>query len=163
MRVAALFVLVVSVVAGTALATEQASWTAYTKANRYKCPGPFDTNKGGRSVTLGNKTYKQSGYKLEVQNPDADNTIVVGVLSAIKNASPETRKNLASAFSTFKSRGVEWVVVNGDLSLDEEQLDEVFDMLGGSGFPTLVVIGNAESKGSFSRAFTDAERSIRTS
>src|SRR5579864_8174881 len=101
MRVAALFVLVVSIVAGTALATEQASWAAFTKANRYKCPGPFDTIKGGRTVTLGNKTYKHTGYKLEVQNPDADNAIVIGVLSAIKNASPETRKNLASAFSTF--------------------------------------------------------------
>lgn len=158
MRFAAVVVLVSSMFAGAVHAAEHASWAAFTRANRFKCPAPYDTIKNGRTIQLGDKSYKHTGYKLEVQSPDGDDKIVFGVLSAIKDSSTETLANLARAFAAFKKAGVEWVIVNGDLSLEEENLEGVFDALGASGLPTLVMIGNAESKGSFGRVFLEKEK-----
>jgi Icc-related predicted phosphoesterase len=50
---------------------------------------------------------------------------------------------------------VEWVVVNGDLALEEFDLEEVVDTLAESGLPLLVVLGNSESKGSWARTYGD--------
>jgi Icc-related predicted phosphoesterase len=60
---------------------------------------------------------------------------------------------VADTFAWFKERGVEWVVANGDLALDEFDLEEVLDTLAGSDLPVLIVLGNGESKGSFARAY----------
>ncbi len=160
MRFAVVVIVLVSSIAGSVHAAEHASWAAFTRANRFKCPAPFDTIKSPRTLQFGDKSYKHTGYKLEIQSPDADDRIVLGVLSAIKDASPETLANLKRAFAAFKKAGVEWVVVNGDLSLEEEGLEGVFDALGASGLPTVVLIGNAESKGSFGRVFLEKEKTF---
>src|SRR5262249_54964070 len=137
-------------------AAEHASWDDYMKANRYKCPGPFDTLKEPRKLTLGGKSYVHNGYKLEVQNPDADANVKIGVVSAIKDVSAGTKANIAAAMEWFKKEGVEWVVVNGDVALEEFDLEEAVDQLGQSGLPLLIVLGNSESKSSFARVYKDA-------
>ncbi|MBI5510664.1 MAG: metallophosphoesterase [Deltaproteobacteria bacterium] len=143
--------------AALAPAAEHASWEAYIKANRYVCPGPFDTLKTPREITLAGKKYKHSGYRLEVENPDADSKVVIGVMSAIKDTSDGTKQNVKNAFAWFKAEGVEWVVANGDLALEELDLEEVVDLLAAEGLPLLVILGNSESKGSFARVFAERE------
>jgi len=136
-------------------AKEQPSWEAFIKANRYACPGPFETLKAPRELELGGKKYKHTGYKLEVVNPDADNKIVIGIVSAIKDVSEPTKANVKSAFDWFKAEKVEWVIANGDLALEELDLEEVIDMLAAPGLPVLTILGNSESKGSFARVFAE--------
>ncbi len=138
-----------------ARAAEHGSWEEYIKANRYKCPGPFDTLKKPVTVMLGGKAYLHTGYRLEVQAPDADQTVKLGVVSAIKDVTQATRANLADALAWFKEQGVEWLIANGDLALEEFDLEAVLDLLGDSGLPVLVVLGNSESKGSFARAYSE--------
>ncbi len=137
-------------------AAEHASWDDYVKANRYKCPGPFDTLAAPRTLTLGGKTYVHTGYKLEVQSKDADDKVKLGVISAVKDVAPPTKHNIATALAWFKEQGVEWVVVNGDLALEEFDLAEVIDLLAAGGMPLLVTLGNSESKSSFARVYKDA-------
>jgi hypothetical protein len=139
----------------SAAAKEHPSWEAYMKANRYACPGPFDTLKTPRELELGGKKYKHTGYKLEVQTPDADHKIVLGVVSAIKDTSEGTKANVKAAFDWFKAEKVEWVVANGDLALEELDLEDVIDLLAAPGLPILTILGNSESKGSFARVFTE--------
>ena len=88
-----------------ALAAEHASWDEYMKANRYKCPGPLDTLRTPRTLTLAGKTYKHSGSRLEVQNADADGVVRIGVVSAIKDVAPGTKQNLSAALEWFKAQG----------------------------------------------------------
>jgi Icc-related predicted phosphoesterase len=147
--------LMMSLTAGAVHAAEFPTWDAYIKKNRYKCPGPFDTLTESRTVELAGKSYEHTGYKMVVKNPDADDKVVIGVVSAIKDVTPGTKKNLADAFAWFKKKGVEWIVANGDLALDEFDLEEVLDTLAGSGLPVLIVLGNSESKGSFARAYKE--------
>lgn len=138
-----------------AAATVHASWDDYMKANRYKCPGPLDTLSSPREITLGGKKYQHNGYRLEVQSRDSDNRVKLGVVSAIKDVSTATKANLQEAMDWFKAEKVEWVVANGDLALEELDLEEVIDLLGASGLPVLLVLGNSESRGSWARAYKD--------
>lgn len=139
--------------AAPALAAEHATWDDYVKVNRYQCPGPFDALAKPRKLTIGGKRYVHSGYKLEVQNPDADDVVRIGVVSAIKDATPATKKNVAAALAWFKQKGVEWVIANGDLAVEELDLEETLRALGDSGLSVLVIPGNSESKAAFTRVF----------
>ncbi|MBI3179468.1 MAG: hypothetical protein HYZ27_07380, partial [Deltaproteobacteria bacterium] len=93
--------------------------------------------------------------RLEVETPDGDKKIVIGVVSAIKDVSSGTKHNLKAALEWFKAEGVEWLVANGDLALEEFDLEEVIDLLAEPALPTLLVIGNSESTGSFARTLKD--------
>ncbi len=138
-----------------AAAAEQPSWDEYMKQNRYKCPGPLDTLKAPVTVQLAGKSYKHDGYKLEVQSNDQDSAVKVGVISAIKDVSPGTKHNISQALDWFKSVKAEWVVVNGDVALEEFDLEEVMGLLAQGGLPTLVTLGNSESKSSFARVYRE--------
>lgn len=142
--------------ASFAHAAEHATWDDYLKANRYKCPGPFDALKEARVVKLGGLEYEHKGYELRVKGDgDADKTARIGVLSAIKDATEATRKNLEESIAWFKAQKVDWLVANGDLALDEFALEDVVELLAQSGLPTLIVIGNSESKGGWARVYKD--------
>lgn len=143
---------------GVAFAAEFASWADYAKANRYKCPGPLDTLRTPRTLTFADKPYKHSGYKLEVQKKDADSSIKIGLIGAIKDVSEGTQKNLKETFAWFRGTQVEWVVVNGDVALEESDLEHVFDLLAQEKLPTIVVMGNGESRGSWARVFTEHDK-----
>ncbi len=141
-----------------AQAAEHRDWASFMKANRYKCPGPFDTLKKPRKVTLGGKSYRHDGYTLEIEKPDDDDRVVIGVMSALKDVTPNTRKNVEEALSWFRSRGAEWLVVNGDIAIEELALEDAIDVLGESGLPTLMVLGNSESRSSFARAYASKSK-----
>ncbi|MEM6733439.1 MAG: metallophosphoesterase [Myxococcota bacterium] len=137
----------------SATAANHADWPSFMKANRYKCPGPFDTLSRERKVKLAGKRYVHRGYKLEVQSRDDDARVVIGVMSALKDVSKNTKQNVSDALAWFRSRGVEWVIVNGDIAIEELDLEDAIDLLGESGLPTLLVLGNSESRSSFARAY----------
>lgn len=137
----------------SATAAEHGSWASFMKANRYKCPGPFDTLASPRTVNLQGKRYRHDGYVLKVEETDDDDRIVIGVMSALKDVTPNTRQNVEEALRWFRSRGVEWLVVNGDIAIEELALEDAIDVLGESGLPTLMVLGNSESRSSFARAY----------
>ena len=143
----------ISVLALPLAAGEHATWDAFMAANRYACPGPLDTLTKPESVTLGGKSYRHSGYRLQIERGDQDHRVVIGVVSAIKDVSAATKANLAETLTWFNKEGVEWLVANGDLALDEFDLEEVFDLLANTGLPTLLVMGNSESTGSWAHAY----------
>ncbi len=134
-------------------AKQHATWDAYMKANRYACPGPLDTLNKSRTLKLGGKTYQHTGSELRITNPDADHNVNIGVITAIKDTAPGTKANIKEALHWFKSAGVDWVIVNGDLALEEFDLEEVMELLGRSKLPTLLLIGNSESRGSWARTY----------
>jgi Icc-related predicted phosphoesterase len=139
----------------SASAQSHANWEAYAATHGRSCPGPFDTFTTPRNLKLGGKSYTQTGYKVEVVQDaqDKDSDVVIGVVSAVKDLSAGTRRNFQLAMQWFASMDVEWVVGNGDLAIDEFDLEEVFAMFAQTGLPTILTIGNSESRGSWSRGF----------
>ena len=137
----------------SALGADHASWIDYMKANRYSCPGPFDTLKEKLSFKMGGKDYELSGYQLKVLNPDKDRKVKIGALGASKDVAEGTKANIEASLEWFKKQGVEWIVANGDLAMDEFDFEEIVDLLAQSGLPVLVVLGNADSRGSWARIY----------
>ncbi len=136
-----------------ALGEEHASWVDYMKANRYSCPGPFDSLKAPLLFEMGGKRYELSGHQLKVLNPDADKRIKIGAIGASKDAADGTMANIKASLAWFEKQGVEWIVANGDLAMDEFDFEEIIDVLAQSKLPVLVVLGNADSRGSWARIY----------
>ena len=64
-----------------------------------------------------------------------------------------TRKNLSETLAWFKQEGAEWIVANGDLAIDEFDFEELIEILAKTNLPTLVVLGNSDSQGSWARIY----------
>ncbi|MCA1826504.1 MAG: metallophosphoesterase [Myxococcales bacterium] len=86
----------------------------------------------------------------------------LGLLSAIKDFSPETRANLTQFLAAFRKAGVAGVIVDGDSAYGVDDQDstlaDLFTWLGGQGLPVYAIIGNSESRSSFNRALLAAYR-----
>lgn len=148
--------LIIAGLVGTARGADgNAGWQSFIREHRYDCPGPFETLETPRTVILAAKPYVHNGYRMDIQQRDSDDTVRIGIISAIKDTSAGTRKNLDDALAWFQDRGVEWVVANGDLAQQEFDMEEVLERLGKSGLATLLLPGNSDSNSSLGRAYRE--------
>lgn len=80
----------------------------------------------------------------------------LGLLSAVKDFSPETQANLQGFVAAFKKADVTGIVVAGDSAygVDDQDstMESLFSYLGEQGLPVYALIGNSESRSSFNRA-----------
>ena len=129
-------------------AKEHSSWEDYIKKNKYKCPGPLDTLKSPKKITLAGKKYSLNGHKLIInkKSKDKDKEVRIGVVSAIKDMLPKTKKNLEQSIQWFKENKVEWLIVNGDSPADQFNLETTINILAMSDLPILFVLGNTDNK-----------------
>ncbi len=128
----------------------------YRKRHALDCVGPFDAQANPEMIALGDKTYELDGSRLRVRTPDPDDEVRFGVLSSIKDWKPDTQAGVRQVLAWFEQEKIEWLVLNGDIGDDEEELEELLDFLGGKNIPMLVSIGNYESRGSYYRAVSTA-------
>ena len=134
---------------------EHSSWKSYMRENRYTCPGPFQELSADRTVEVGGKLYKHSGYRLELipEDADKDDVVKIGILSAIKDLTAGTQRNLKESLDWFREEKVEWIVLNGDIAKGEFDFEEIVDLVLKENVPLLVVLGNLDSKGSWARVY----------
>jgi len=133
------------------------SWTEFEKERAMDCWAPFDAATQPVERTIKQVNYRLAGSQLTRLGP-APKKLVVGVLCAIKEAEPDTLENLAHARAAFDQAGVDVIVANGDVALEEFDLEKVMTALAATGYPVLLLIGNSESRGAFNRAFVAAEK-----
>jgi len=135
------------------------SWKKYMRSNRYTCPGPLDTLVDNRTLEIGGKRYVHSGYKLELlpSSADKDDAVKIGIVSAIKDVTPGTMKNLKETLAWFEGEKVDWIVVNGDIARGEFDLEEIIDVIVATQLPILINLGNLDSKGSWARVYKHRE------
>ena len=107
--------------------------------------------------------FTATGARLEVKAEQPETGVArLGLLSAIKDFSTETKKNLEIFVAAFKKAGVRAIIVGGDSAygVDDQDttLGEVFSFLGDQGIPVYAVIGNSESRSAFNRGLLTAWR-----
>jgi Icc-related predicted phosphoesterase len=112
-------------------------------------------------------TFTASGARLGVKAEKPEDGVArLGLLSAIKDFSLETKKNLELFLAAFKLAGVRAIIVGGDSAYGVDDQDstlaEVFTFLGDQGIPVYVVIGNSESRSAFNRSALAAWRSNKS-
>jgi Icc-related predicted phosphoesterase len=137
------------------------SWRQITEKYRYQCPGPFTSVKNKDSIKAGGQNIDRDGSTWEIKGQTkVAGTLNIGILGAIKDAGRDTKKNLTTFANWFKQNKVDIVVANGDIALDEFDLEEVFIELGKLGVPVVVFAGNSESRTSFNRTATEVARKV---
>lgn len=132
------------------------SWEDLEKRFTLECRAPFGLEVEPVVRKFGRVTVTIQGSRAALQG--RNQKVTVGVLSALKDVTPATRKNVARAVAAFRKARVDLVLANGDVALNEFDLEEAMEILGQTGYPTFVLIGNSEGRGAFNRAFLTAEQ-----
>ncbi|MEW5847578.1 MAG: hypothetical protein AB2A00_02150 [Myxococcota bacterium] len=139
--------------------TEPPPRTLAEVGTRYQteCPPPLFKLQKPETVSAAGHNFVVEGSTMVRQGGRWQGPLTIGVLGAIKDASPETAQNIRKAQAEFHKRGVQLVVANGDISEGEFDLEDAFKLVGREvKTPVLAFIGNSEGKGSFTRAFLKA-------
>ncbi|MFH1807890.1 MAG: metallophosphoesterase [Pseudomonadota bacterium] len=133
------------------------SWAEFEKDQLLTCASALEARTRPLERKIGQQIFVLEGSSVRRVGPVPDR-VVIGLLSAIKEVDDDTRANLQTALAQFRQRQVDVIVVNGDLALDQFDLEDVMRQLGASGLPVFVLIGNSEGRGGFNRAFVAAEK-----
>jgi len=154
--------LLVSTLSAQAPAPESApavpkTWAELEQRYLLECRAPFSAEVTPVRRELAQGVFELRGARV-IRDGPRPRRIVVGMLSALKDVKPKTRANVRRAVAAFKRARVDVIIANGDVALNEFELEEAMELLGATGFPTFVSIGNSEGRGAFNRAFVAAEQ-----
>lgn len=135
---------------------ELPSWQDFEASHSLRCMSQTEERSQAEEREIAGQKFVIEGSFLRLKT-ELSYPIRIGLLSAIKDAEDDTLQNLDRAFAHFKKAGVQLIIANGDLALQQFDIEDVMNKLGDSGLPTFVVIGNSESRSAFNRAFRKAE------
>jgi len=165
--------------AAEAAAPAQPASPAAAAAEAPKGAGPFEQYQQDSEITcVGSadkafdapETWTASGHSFSVSGGRAEvrastaqkGPTRLGLLSAVKDFGPDTRKNLETFIAAFKKANVEAIIVGGDSAYGVDDQDstiaDLFTWLGDQGIPVYAVIGNSESGSAFNRGVLAAFR-----
>lgn len=122
------------------------------------CVGPFTAEGAPVEVKLGGRTAKRTGAVLTVDSPDADDTVVLGVVANLKEATGENLFNLQRYLAFFQAQKVEAILVAGDSGEARDGISTVLEPLAATGLPLFVIPGNREARAEFRTALEDLGR-----
>tara|TARA_Y100001954_G_scaffold236380_1_gene296816 strand:- start:1425 stop:2564 length:1140 start_codon:yes stop_codon:yes gene_type:complete len=130
------------------------SWEDVAGKYEFECPVPNYTLEQPHAVKVGAHQFWIHGALLEKEGDSDRKEWRIGVLGAIKDATEPTQKNLKKAAEIFAKQGVDFVIVNGDLADQFDDLKGVFDLLASNfDIPMLVFPGNVDPVNGFNRNF----------
>jgi hypothetical protein len=134
------------------------SWAAALDRYGSACPAPFFSLANPESRTIAGGPFTVHGSRWQMTGPAPTGPLAIGVLGSVKDATPETRANLAVAAREFQRAGVAFVVVNGDLVGEtSDSVAPVVDALGETfSIPVLVHSGNSEWTSAFAEGVNGA-------
>lgn len=104
------------------------------------------------SIEASGRTFSRTGTKLVESSTDEDNKAVLGVLANIKEDTPQNLKNVEAALAYFKDKGVDTIVVVGDLGETQSQIENGMKAVAATGLPVFTIIGNREKKSDYAAA-----------
>ena len=103
-------------------------------------------------LAAGARTFERQGTQITETSSDPDAKAVLGVLATIKEDTEDNLKNLQAALTFFQGKGVDAIVVVGDLGESQRQIENALAPLAASGLPVFTIIGNREKKSDYAAA-----------
>lgn len=107
-------------------------------------------------LTIGERSLRFTGPTLALEGSDAE--LVLGVMGAVKDFSPETRRALDVFLKGFADADVDVLVLAGDIAGSEYEQAQILQYVARAGLPVLCLIGNSESRSAFNRAVLVASK-----
>jgi hypothetical protein len=135
------------------------SWDAALEQFAHLCPAPFFTLPVPAERTAAGVTFLVHGSRWTRVGPP-QRSLTLGVLGAIKDATPATKANLQRAAREFRKHKVDVVLANGDLVGNTiEAVDLVVGLLANTfSLPVLVHPGNSEWLTRYNEAMAEARQ-----
>lgn len=96
-------------------------------------------------------TWEENGSTISMSAGDAEQ-VVVGVVTDIKESSPENLANLKAFAAWFKKSKADMIIVDGDSGTTQEGIESAIGMLASEHIPTFVIIGNGEGRAAYKAA-----------
>ncbi len=123
---------------------------------RLSCFSDFAPLDRSSILTMAGRKFVFDGISLVSMDADRDGKVVIGVLGALKDFEPETRKALEWYIERFRQANVDAVILNGDLASSEfEMISQILAVATGE-WLVLALSGNTESRAAFNRAILQA-------
>lgn len=124
------------------------------------CVGPLAA--GAKEVIqVGGQTFEKAGYTLTRTSSDPDDTVVLGVMSDIKEESEDNLKNVEQALAWFKEQKAEFILYLGDTSETQEGVAKVLKAVAAGGLPVFAIVGNRECKSHWRAGMAQAQKEAK--
>ena len=130
-------------------------WREFYRANRERCNLPFVELGRAQQLRIGKRRFGFNGTRLVEKTKDADQVTRIGLISATRDSNGLTHDNIRQFIQHFHAAKVDWIVVNGDVGYDKENIIRNLSPFVRAKIPVLVVIGNGESIAVFNDAMAD--------
>ncbi len=141
----------------SALPPDAAFVKTSTKSSSDKCVGPFATGTK-QTLKIGEIEYEINGYRMTQLTKDADESTIIGVMSDIKEDTPQNLDNVKQVIEQFKQNKVNLVLVAGDSGESVASIENVLMPLAQLPVPVLVIIGNREKVPHFNTALSNINK-----
>jgi hypothetical protein len=133
---------------------------ATPKASDPLCVGKVTTSPE-ETLDIAGKKYVRKGSTISMQGSDADDELVVGQISDIKDHNPDNAANLQVLLGWMKSEKVDVITVTGDLGETADSIEKVLRDVAGVGVPVLAIIGNRECRDHFDQGVKAAQKDFK--
>ncbi len=115
------------------------------------CVGPV-TAGTPTTLAVSGVAYELNGSTLAQKSPPKSDTLTLGVLADIKEASQENKANLKALTQWFTKSKVDMILLAGDTGETEDDIAEALEIVAAANVPVLTIIGNREGKEAYQRA-----------
>ncbi|MFZ9888207.1 MAG: metallophosphoesterase family protein [Myxococcota bacterium] len=120
-------------------------------ASHPECVGPR-SDAPAATFEAGGKSFERKGSTLTMTTADADDELVIGQLSDIKDFTPENKANIDVALKWFEQEKVDVIALTGDLGESQANIELVLRHVAAKGLPVLAIAGNRECRDHFKKA-----------
>lgn len=143
-----------ALLAATSMAEPATTHAEFESKNEFKCNAPLEVLAQAEVREHAGFRYELRGSTVALRRASpAKGPARIGVLSAIKDAEPQTLALLTNFVETFEKRDVALIVVGGDTADDPAVLERVYAHLTQkTSRPILTVAGNTERSGAHNHA-----------
>ena len=115
------------------------------------CSGPIFQD-SMRTFTFKGRTWEKNGSTMTLQDGSANQPVRIGVLSDIKEDSPENIANLKNFVQWFTEKDVQLILVAGDTGETQAQIENALSVVTEAQVPVFAIIGNREGRHTFNQA-----------
>ena len=122
-----------------------------------ECAAPRSTTPSETIELSGGKKLLRRGSTVQLTPDDADDELVIGHLTDVKDYSEKTAANLDIALKWFDDQAIDIIAVSGDLGESVDSIQGVLEHLAKSKLPVLAIIGNRECRAHFTEAAAAAQ------
>lgn len=107
---------------------------------------------------IGGKKFVRKGSTLSLEGSDADDELIIGQITDIKDHNADNAANLKLVLEWMKAQKADMIAVTGDLGETQESIEKVLQDVVATGLPVLTLVGNRECRDHYTKAVAKVQQ-----